>query len=150
MTFRTCQYKCIMLPQVLLEGSIIPLSLRTKLLGIHINEMLKWNDHCDLLKSKQNTGHYMIYRLKKITNLQVCRTVYFASFNAHLRYGITIWGNDPQSKKIYILQKKVVTLMCNINQRSTCREIFRLLGILLLPCIYIYEMIAGSSIIRAN
>ena len=65
MTFRTCQNKCIMLPQVLFEGSIIPVGIRTKFLGIHINEMLKWNDHCDLLKSKLNTGHYMIYRLKK-------------------------------------------------------------------------------------
>jgi hypothetical protein len=113
----------------------------TKLLGIHINERLKWSKHCDSLKSKLNTGHYLIYRLKNITNPHVSRTVYFACFHTHLRYGITVWGNDPHSRKIFLLQKKVVRLMCNVSKQTFCRDLFRLFGILPLPCIYIYEMV---------
>jgi hypothetical protein len=55
MLFQNFQNKCPMLPQILYEGSIIPVSIATKFLGIHINERLKWNDHCDSLKSKLNT-----------------------------------------------------------------------------------------------
>jgi hypothetical protein len=93
------------------------------------------------LQSKLNTAHYMIYRLKNITNLQVSRMVYFASFHTHLRYGITIWGNDPHSRKIFLLQKKVVRLLCNVSKQTSCRDLFKVLGILPLPCIYIYEMV---------
>jgi retron-type reverse transcriptase len=43
--FRNYQNKSHVLPQVLFEGSIIPVSIVTKFLGIHISERLKWNDH---------------------------------------------------------------------------------------------------------
>jgi hypothetical protein len=136
MFFRNYQNKSHVLPQVLFEGSIIPVSIVKKFLGIHISERLKWNDHCDSLKSKLNTGYYVIYILKKVINPHVCRTMYFACFHTHLKYGITVWGNDPQSRKIFLLQKKVVRLMCNVNQQTSCRNLFRMLGILPLPCIY--------------
>jgi hypothetical protein len=31
--------------------------------------------------------------------------------------------------------------MCNVNKQTSCRDLFKLLGILPLPCIYIYEMV---------
>jgi hypothetical protein len=65
MFFRNYQSKSPVLPQVLFEGSTVPVSIVTKFWGIHINERLKWNDHCDSLKSKLNTGYYVIYQLKK-------------------------------------------------------------------------------------
>jgi hypothetical protein len=37
-------------------------------------------------------------------------------------------------------KKKVIRLMCNVTKQTSCRDLFRLLGILPLPCLYIYEM----------
>jgi hypothetical protein len=106
MQFRNHHQKGFIPPRFLFEDCVIPVSNETKFLGIHINDRLKWDKHCDSLKSKLNTGHYLIYRLKKIVSPHVNRIVYFTRFHSHLRYKITIWGSDPHSSKIFMLQKK--------------------------------------------
>jgi hypothetical protein len=63
MQFRNHQLKSPMPPRFLFEDCIIPVSDEAKFLGIHINDRLNWDKHCDLLKSKLNTGHYLIYQL---------------------------------------------------------------------------------------
>jgi hypothetical protein len=150
MFFRNYQKKSPVLPQVLFEGRIIPVTMVIKFLGTHISERLKWNYHCDSLKSKLNTGYYLINLLKKITNPRVCRTMYFASFHTHLKYGIIVWGSDPQSREIFLLQKKVIRIMCKVNQNTSCRNLFRMLGILPLPCIYISEMVCWIKYCRGK
>jgi hypothetical protein len=84
---------------------------------------------------------YLIYQLKKIVSPHVSRIVYFTCFHSHLRYGITIWGNDRHSSKIFMLQKKVIRLICNISRQTSCRNFFKALRILPLPCVYTYEMV---------
>jgi hypothetical protein len=59
----------------------------------------------------------------------------------NIRYGILFWGGDSQSTKVFKLQKKVVRLICNVARRMTCRELFRTLNILPVPCVYIMETI---------
>jgi hypothetical protein len=129
------------LPHALFKGRNIPVSVDTTFLGIHISESLKWNYHCDSLKSKLNTGYYLINQLKKITNPHVCRTMYYACFHTHIKYGITLCGRDPQSRKIFLLHKKVIRSMCKVDQHTSCKNFFRMLGILPLPCTYISEMV---------
>jgi hypothetical protein len=74
----------------------------------------------------------------------------FACFHTHLKYGITVWGSDPQSRKIFLLQKKVIRIMCKVNQHTSCRNLFRMLSILPLPCIYISEMVCWIKYYRGN
>jgi hypothetical protein len=60
MFFHNCQKKSSILPQVLFEGSIIPVRMVTKFVGIHISKRLNWNYNCDSLKSKLNAVYYLI------------------------------------------------------------------------------------------
>jgi len=73
--------------------------------------------------------------------------IYFAYFHSHLRYGILSWGGDSQSTKVLKLQKKVVRLICNVKRKTSCRELFKTLNILLVPCVYIIETVCY---IKAN
>jgi hypothetical protein len=52
-----------------------------------------------------------------------------------------LWGNDPKSKKVFALQKKIIRTMTKTNQYTSCRNLFRTLVILPLPCVYISEMV---------
>jgi len=83
----------------------------------------------------------MISSLKNITSLHVLRTMYFACFHAHLRYGLTLWGGDPKSKSIFRLQKKVIRIIGGIGRHASCRNLFKTLNILPLPCLYISETV---------
>jgi hypothetical protein len=85
------------LPDVTFEGRDIPYNTETKFLGIYINEYVKWNNHIKHLSSKLNTSYYMISSLKNVVSPYVLRTMYFACFHVHLRYGVTLWGGDPES-----------------------------------------------------
>jgi len=115
MSFHTLQNKKSVTPQVTFAGRDIPYNSETTFLGIYINENMKWNNHTKYLSSKLNTSYYMISSLKNITSLHVLRTMYFACFHAHLRYGLTLWGSDPESKRIFRLQKKVIRIIGGIG-----------------------------------
>jgi hypothetical protein len=84
-----------------------------------------------------NKNYYVIQSLKNITSINTLRSVHFANLHSCLRYGILFWGGDSQNKKVFKIQKKVVGLICNINWKTSCTELFRTLNILPVPCVYI-------------
>ena len=85
----------------------------------------------------------MISFLKNVTSPHVLRTMYFASFHAYLRYGLTLWGGDPENKRIFRLQKKVLRIIGGTGRRTSHRNLFKTLNILPLPCMYISETVCG-------
>ena len=140
-SFHTTQNKNTILPHVRLEDRDVPYNSDTKFLGVLINENMKWSSHIRYLSSKLNTSLYMISSLKNITNRHVLRTMYFACFHTHLRYGVTLWGGDPEGIKIFRLQKKVIRIISNVSSNTSCRNLFKDLKILPLPCLYIREVV---------
>jgi hypothetical protein len=103
MSFHTKQNKKPLIPQVIFEGRVIPYNDETKFLGVYINKNMKWSNHIKHLSSKQNKSYYMISSLKNVTSPYYLRTMYFACFHAHLRYGLTLWGGDRESIRIFRL-----------------------------------------------
>ena len=88
-----------------------------------------------------NKNYYVIHSLKNVTSINTLRSIYFANFHSHLRYGILFWGGDSQSTKAFKLQKKVVRLICSTKRKTTCRELFKTLNILPVPCVYIMKTV---------
>ena len=88
------------------------------------------------IEAELNTSYYMISSLKNVTSPYVLRTMYCACFHVHLRYGLTLWGGDPESIKIFRLQKKVLRLIGGTGRHASCRNLFKNLNILPLPCQY--------------
>ena len=70
--------------------------------------------------------------------------MYFACFHVHLRYGVILWGGDTESKKIFRLQKKAVRIRGRVGQHVSCRNLFKDLNILILPCLYISEVVCKT------
>jgi hypothetical protein len=101
MSFHTAQNKKPLLSHVMFEGTDISYNTETKFLGVNNNENMKWNSHIKSLSSKLNTSYYTISSLKNVMSPYVLRTIYFACFHVHLRYGLTLWGGDPGSIRIF-------------------------------------------------
>jgi hypothetical protein len=83
----------------------------------------------------------MISSLKHVTSPYVLRTTYFAYFHIHLRYSLTLWGSDPESIRIFRLQKKILRKIGGTGRHVSCRNLFKNLNILPLPCLYISEVV---------
>jgi hypothetical protein len=150
MQFNNHQKLNPIMPNVFFNHKKLPNCVTTQFLGIHISKNLKWSHQLDIVKTKLNTGYYLIKQLQKITNPQILRMVYFACIHAHLKYGIMLWGNDPKSNKVFALQKKIIRTMSKTNQRTSCRNLFRTLGILPFPCVYISEMVCWIKYYRGK
>jgi hypothetical protein len=40
-------------------------------------------------------------------------------------YGILVWGNSVDSKKVFTMQKRIVRITAGIKKRVCCRELFK-------------------------
>ena len=127
-SFHTPQDKNPIRPHVTLEHNIIPYNTTAKFLGIHIIENVKWNKHIKQIRSKLHTSYYMITSLQKIMNPHILRTTYFGCFRTHLRYGLILWGGDPESIKVFRIQK-VIRVLGKFGCQVSCRNLFRDLNI---------------------
>jgi hypothetical protein len=99
-----------------------------KFLGMHL-DYLTWKQHSDNLV------------LLPIVNEQVLRLVYFAHFQSQLGYGIIFWSSSSTMRSVFVVQKRAIRIMLRLGPRSSCREGFKKLGILTVPCLYMYALI---------
>jgi hypothetical protein len=138
-----------------------------KFLGTHLDCHLTWKQHSDNLVNKLNTICFMLRKLLPVVNEQVLRMVYFAHFHSQLGYGtrwfkydrdklrlvytqivpvifeppcIIFWGSSSSMRSVFVVQKRAIRIMLRLGPRSSCREGFKKLGILTVPCLHIYAL----------
>jgi hypothetical protein len=73
----------------------------TKFLGLYLPEDVKWDVHIKHVCNMLNKNYYAIQSLKNVTSINTLRSVYFANFHSHLRYGILFCGGDSQSTEVF-------------------------------------------------
>jgi hypothetical protein len=100
-------------------------SVNTKFLGLQIDICLNWKNHIDQLVHKLSGTCYVIRSVLHISNTDTLRSVEFAYFHSIMKYGTIFWHNSPNSKKMFVLQNKIVRIMAGINPRNSCRCLFK-------------------------
>jgi len=72
--------------------------------------------------------------------VKMLRIVYFAHFFTQISYGIIFWGSSSSGRNVFIIPNKAIRIMLRLGPRSYCREGFKKLDILTVPCLYIYAL----------
>jgi hypothetical protein len=67
--------------------------------------------------------------------------IYHSLFYSLLSYGIIFWGQATNTKKLFLTQKRALSLITGYGNWFSCRNLFRHLGILLLKSQYIYSVL---------
>jgi hypothetical protein len=111
-----------------------------KFLGIHIQDTLNWSCHINSIIPKLSSACYIMRNLKPIMLFNTLKTVYYSHFNSILSYGLPFWGNSCHSIKIFRLQKKIIRIMTGTKKMTSCRNLFKKLGILPLASQYILAL----------
>ena len=91
----------------------------TKFLGVHIDSKLKWNVHVNNLVLKLKRNIHLLRTSRNYLNIEAKRLIYFAHWQSHVNYCLSIWGNSicPSTwSKLEKMQKKCLEL---INKTGT-------------------------------
>jgi hypothetical protein len=104
-----------------------------KFLGININDSMNWSCHVEYIIPKVSSACYIMRRVKHYMTLNTLKTIYYSYFNTVMSYGLFLWGNS--------LQKRIIRIMTNCNNRVSCRSLFRRLEILPLSSQYILSLL---------
>jgi hypothetical protein len=84
---------------------------------------------------------YTIRTLYNLLNSEALHMVYFACFHSVITYGLNFWGNSTNIQRVFRVQKKVIRIMSGVGMRTSCRGLFKKLGILPVACQYIFSII---------
>jgi hypothetical protein len=93
------------------KEKIIEETVKTKFLGLHIDNHLNWKNHIDQMIPKLSGACYTVRSMFHISNITTLKSIYFTYFHYIIKYGIIFWGNSSNSGKIFTLQKKIIRIM---------------------------------------
>ena len=123
---------------LMISGTNIKQVKKISFLGVLIQENLKWNEHITLKSNKISKINSLLYRLKNTVPERTLINIYNALIVPHLSYGITAWGDAPQSllKRLITLQKKALRTITGSKYNSHTEPIFKKLNLLKLKDLY--------------
>jgi hypothetical protein len=107
---------------------IIEEALTNKFLHIQIdNSNLK---KCfERIVPKLSSACFAMRTVTPLMKTDTLKLVYFAYFHSIMSYGVIFWGNLTDSKRVFIIQKKIIRIMAGVKRRVSCRELFEIFSI---------------------
>ena len=95
-----------------------------KLLGVTIDESLKWNIHINNIAKKISKTLYLLYRLKNVIDTQTKLLFFNAFIKCHIDYCSNSWGNADRTclKKLDSLHRRSIKLIQSENKTSSTLE----------------------------
>ena len=96
-----------------ISGQKIKIACKTKYLGLLLDENLNFKSHIDSLKTKLRRANCLLSKIRPYVRKDLLRTIYYALFDSHLRYGCQIWGQcQIQSlHNLQVLQNKALQIL---------------------------------------
>ena len=71
----------------------------TKLLGVHIDEMLTWDDQIKHISSKVSNGLRMLHLARKLTdNQETLKTIYYSLVQPCFDYCDVVWSDCSKTR----------------------------------------------------
>ena len=103
-----------------------------KFVGHVIDDKLAWDGHIQHICRKLSSANFAINSTKKFMPLRIRKTLYYTIFDAHLNFGILLWGcaKNKFTKKVENLQKKCVRNVYLAKFTAHTQPIFKKLSIL--------------------
>ena len=130
-----------------ISGQKINIILKTKYLGLILDEHLTFKYHLENLKLKLNRANCLLSKIRYFVKFPLLRTIYYALFDTHLRYGCQIWGQNqskiveakkrtqnkalrilnfkgPQESVDYLYKESKIDKLKNIIIKDNCRLVY--------------------------
>ncbi|XP_039296805.1 uncharacterized protein LOC111058358 [Nilaparvata lugens] len=110
-----------------------------KLLGFTMDRKLAWGDHIQGVCCRLNRVLFLLRSLRGCIPGAHHRMCYFAFFHSVMAYGITLWGGAAEVKRILLVQKKAIRILCGADYLANCKPLFVREHIMTVFNLYIYR-----------
>ena len=103
-----------------------------KILGIVVDNKLNWMEHIKCISRKIAKGIGIIIKARKSFESETLLNLYNALILPHISYGIQVWGTAASIHlhRLYVLQKKIVRIICGVHPRTHTEPLYKSLNIL--------------------
>ena len=104
----------------------------TKILGIIIDDKLKWANHISYIKNKIAIGLGILLKARKVLKIKVLLQLYHSFVYPYLIYCSEVWGNAPDINlhPLIILHKKIIRIISFSQYKSPTKLLFQQYNIL--------------------
>ena len=79
--------------KIIIRDNTIPRVTSTKLLGLIIDDQLKWLEHIQYIKNKVSKSVGVLCKVQHYLDQQTLLNLYYTFVYPYLIYGVEIWGN---------------------------------------------------------
>ena len=126
--------------EIKIGNTVIPRVHDTKLLGLYVDEKLKWNVHIRYLTDKISKVCGVLYCIRKKLTAKAMRTIYLSLIYSHIIYCVPIWGNTwaCHVRPVEIAQKRAIRTMNYMRRYDHTHEVFVTQKLLKFKYIYSY------------
>ena len=114
-------------PKLHINDCEIPEVESTKFLGVTIDNKLSWLPHINTLCKKLKSACSLLKRMRHNIPAEHFKSIYYALFESHLTYCITVFGNANKTitDRLFVLQKHCIRVLFGdlkafIDKHSTC------------------------------
>ena len=97
-----------------------------KYLGLILDEHLTFRYHLQNLKLKLHRANYLLSKIRHV-KFPLLRTIYYALFHSHLRYGCQIWGQrrNEYIESILKIQNKAIRILNFKGPREGAQNLYK-------------------------
>jgi len=131
--------KSLAIPDPMLGNERISRAQTFKILGLHLDENLKFVNHIKSVRSKLGFSSHIINKIKSSTSIKDRILIYNAFVKPILTYALTLWGstNEKYLDKVRKLQNRIVKNM--LMGPSSIVNKYKKLGIMSMEQLRSYE-----------
>jgi uncharacterized protein YdiU (UPF0061 family) len=117
-------------PQIVIGNHIIQQVSSKKVLGVIIDEQLKWKEHNDAQCKKISQSIALLKRAKQFVSQDTLLNMFNALVVPHFTYGSNVWndGSCAHIEKLHKLHKRLARVITGSNYEIRSSEIFEILG----------------------
>ena len=108
--------------QISIDNVVIKRVSKCKLLGVIIDENLKWHQHVENLNMKMSSGRYAINSTKNYLPSFIKLRIYHSFVSSHLQYCIKVWGpmlTNGMVNKLQTAQNNCIRSICNLKYNES-------------------------------
>lgn len=132
------------------DGQAIEIVDEVKILGVTFTSQLTWDSHIDNLCKKLSAITGALSRCRNFLPIKTKLQIYYALFASYTSYCNLVWLTTSQrnTQRIYVLQKKIIRNIANIDYYSSTTEYFHSYNIISIK--HAYEFRVLRSFYLAN